>query len=100
VGVEQPGVKLNIHLHLAPRSKNEWSYTSIPQYVFTAWYLVKHRDDFTFTTPEKNQDMQAYFSFPHLPIQGNIKKFPGGRLERELQMIQLSATRCNYVDIL
>jgi hypothetical protein len=24
------GVKLTTHLHLAPRSKNEWSYTSTP----------------------------------------------------------------------
>jgi hypothetical protein len=23
--------------------KNVWGYTSIPQYVFMAWYLVKHR---------------------------------------------------------
>jgi hypothetical protein len=22
--------------------KNAWSYTSIPQYVFMAWYLMKH----------------------------------------------------------
>jgi len=22
-----------------------------PQYVFMAWYLVKHRDNFTFTLP-------------------------------------------------
>jgi hypothetical protein len=27
--------------------KNAWSYTSTPQYVFMAWYLVKHKD-FTF----------------------------------------------------
>jgi hypothetical protein len=30
--------------------KNAWSYTSIPQYVFMAWCLVKHRDNFTFYT--------------------------------------------------
>jgi hypothetical protein len=30
--------------------KNAWSYTSTPQYVFMAWYLVKHRDHFTFFT--------------------------------------------------
>jgi hypothetical protein len=29
--------------------QNAWSYTSTPQYVFMAWCLVKHRDDFTFT---------------------------------------------------
>jgi len=28
-------------LHLVLRSKNEWSYTSTPQYAFMAWCLVK-----------------------------------------------------------
>jgi hypothetical protein len=42
-------VKLTTHLHLVPRSKNEWSYTSTPQYTFMAWCSVKHRDNFTFT---------------------------------------------------
>jgi len=28
-------VKLTIHLHLVPNSKNAWSYTSLLQYVFT-----------------------------------------------------------------
>jgi hypothetical protein len=36
-------------LHLVSRSKNAWSYTFTPQYAFMAWYLVKHRDNFTFT---------------------------------------------------
>jgi hypothetical protein len=31
------------------KAKNEWSYTSTSQYVFTAWCIVKHRDNFTFT---------------------------------------------------
>jgi hypothetical protein len=30
LGVKRPGVKLTIHLHLVPRSKNYWSYTSTP----------------------------------------------------------------------
>jgi hypothetical protein len=37
--------------HSPPSSaevKNEWSYTSTPQYVFTAWCLVKHWDNFIF----------------------------------------------------
>jgi hypothetical protein len=37
--------------HKSPSStkvKNAWSYTSTPQYVFMAWCLVKHRDNFTF----------------------------------------------------
>jgi len=42
-------VKLTTHLHLVPRSKNEWSYISTPQYVFTVWCLVKYRGNFTFT---------------------------------------------------
>jgi diadenosine tetraphosphate (Ap4A) HIT family hydrolase len=35
------GVNLTTHLHLVPRSKNEWSYTSTPQYSFMAWCSVK-----------------------------------------------------------
>jgi hypothetical protein len=37
--------------HSPPSSaevKNAWSYTSTPQYVFMAWCLAKHRDNFTF----------------------------------------------------
>jgi hypothetical protein len=49
LGVKRPAVKLTTHLHIVSRSKNEWSYTSTPQYVFMAWYLVKHRDNITFT---------------------------------------------------
>jgi hypothetical protein len=45
------GVKLTTHLHLAPRSNNEWSYTSTPQYVFMVWYSGKkeHRNKRPFT---------------------------------------------------
>jgi hypothetical protein len=38
--------------HSPPSSadvKNAWSFISTPQYVFMAWCLVKHRDNFTFT---------------------------------------------------
>jgi hypothetical protein len=38
--------------HSPPSSaevKNAWSYTSTPQYVFMAWCLVKHSDNFSFT---------------------------------------------------
>jgi hypothetical protein len=44
-----PGVKVTTHLHLVPRSKNAWNYISTRQYAFMAWFLVKHRDKFTFT---------------------------------------------------
>jgi hypothetical protein len=48
LGYSGRGVKLTTHLHLVPRSKNEWSYTSIPQYVFVTRCLVNHRDKFTY----------------------------------------------------
>jgi hypothetical protein len=48
-------VKLTTHLHLVPRSKNAWSNTSIPQYVFMAWCSTKHRDTFTFTFYRKEK---------------------------------------------
>jgi hypothetical protein len=38
--------------HLTPSIadvKNAWIYTSIPQYVFMVWCLIKPRDNFIFT---------------------------------------------------
>jgi hypothetical protein len=40
LGVKQLGHEA-AHLHLVLTSKNEWSYTSLPQYTFMAWCLVK-----------------------------------------------------------
>jgi len=34
-------MKVTAHLLLVSRSKNEWNYTSIPQYAFKAWCWVK-----------------------------------------------------------
>jgi hypothetical protein len=48
LGVKRPGREPD---HLPPSSaevKNAWSYTSAPQYAFTGWCLVKHRDNFSF----------------------------------------------------
>jgi hypothetical protein len=48
--IKRPGRETD---HSPPSSaevKNEWSYTSTPQYVFMAWCLVKHWDNFTFFT--------------------------------------------------
>jgi hypothetical protein len=48
LGVKRPGREAD---HSPPSSaevKNAWSYTSTPQYVFMAWCLVKHRDNFIF----------------------------------------------------
>jgi hypothetical protein len=42
------GMKLTPHLHLVPRSKNEWSCTFTPQYIFMVWWIIKHKDNFTY----------------------------------------------------
>jgi hypothetical protein len=43
-----------VYLYLLKDVKNAWSYTFTPQYVFIAWCLVKHRDNFTFyLTPNR-----------------------------------------------
>jgi hypothetical protein len=43
--------------------KNAWRHTSTPQYVFMAWYLVKHGDNFTFTClPETRNNC------PQIPV--------------------------------
>jgi hypothetical protein len=41
------GVKLTTHLHLVPRSKMRRAIPPLPQYVFMAWFLVKHKVNFT-----------------------------------------------------
>jgi hypothetical protein len=42
------GVKLTTHFHLVPRSRMRGDIPPVPQYVFLAWCLVQHRDNFTF----------------------------------------------------
>jgi hypothetical protein len=49
LGVNRRGVELTTHLHLVPRSRIRGAIPPLPQYVFMAWCLVKHRDNFTFT---------------------------------------------------
>jgi hypothetical protein len=49
--------------HSPPSSaevQNVWSYTSTPQYIFMAWCLVKHRDNFTL--PQILTWLQNYLS--------------------------------------
>jgi hypothetical protein len=50
LGVKRPGREADHSPPFSAEVKNEWSYTSTPQYVLTAWCLVKHRDNFTFST--------------------------------------------------
>jgi hypothetical protein len=56
-----------------------------------AWYLVKHRNNFTLALP---------MNLLHVTYEGVSKSIRTGRLERELQMVQLSATRCSCIAIL
>jgi hypothetical protein len=44
LGVKRPGREADHSSLSTAEVKNEWSYTSITQYVFMAWCLVKHRD--------------------------------------------------------
>jgi len=48
-GVKGPGLEADHSLPSSADVKNSWSYTFTPPYVFIAWYLVKQRDNFTFT---------------------------------------------------
>jgi hypothetical protein len=63
LGVKRLGCEAD---HSPPSSayvKNAWSYTSTPQYVFMAWWLVKHRDfafNFTFTLPWGGEIMKSF----------------------------------------
>jgi hypothetical protein len=60
LGVKRPGLEID---HSAPSSaevKNQWSYTSTPQYDFMAWCSVKHKDNFTFNFMiNEHQDLPA-----------------------------------------
>jgi hypothetical protein len=49
-GVKQPGREVKNSPSSNSEVKNIWSYTSIPQYVFIAWCLIKNRGNFTFYT--------------------------------------------------
>jgi len=42
---------MTTYLHLVLRSKNAWSYTSTPQYVFMEWFMAKQRGNFNFSLP-------------------------------------------------
>jgi hypothetical protein len=49
LGVKRPEREAD---HSPPSSaevKNSWSYTATAQYVFMAWCLVNHKDNFTFS---------------------------------------------------
>jgi hypothetical protein len=76
-------VKLTTHSEV----KSVWIYISIPPYVFMAWCLVKHSDDFAFTL------IQTYIRGPFAKFMDSpySKKRPSPHLHRVL-------TRSNKVN--
>jgi len=44
-------VNLTTDLHLVPRSRLRGAIPSLPQYVFIAWCVVKHRDNLPLPLP-------------------------------------------------
>jgi hypothetical protein len=40
-------MRLTTHVHLVPRLRMHGVLPPLPDYVFMAWWLVKHRDYFT-----------------------------------------------------
>jgi hypothetical protein len=60
-GVKRPGREADNSPPSSAEVKNARSYTSTPQYVFVAWCLVKHRDNFTFT-------FAAHCNLLHVPV--------------------------------
>jgi hypothetical protein len=46
-GIKRPGREVDHTPLPSAEVKNTWSYPSIPPYVFMAWFLVEHRENFT-----------------------------------------------------
>jgi hypothetical protein len=53
-GIKRPGLEADQSPPSSAEIENAWMYTSIHQYVFMAWCLVKYRDNFTFTCRESS----------------------------------------------
>jgi hypothetical protein len=75
LGIKWPGRETDHSPHLVQMSRMRVTVLPLPQYAFIAWCSVK-----------------AQGQFYHL--------YRTARLERELQMVQLSATRCSCIAIL
>jgi hypothetical protein len=75
------GVKLTTHLHLVPRSRMRGFIPLLPQYVFMAWSLVKHRDNFTFTFCHKVEYPNCILRWATGWTIGVVGSIPGGGWE-------------------
>jgi len=57
-------VKLTTHLLIVPRLRMRGPIPPLPQYIFVAWYLVKHRDNFAFSfinVTRKDERVNLYY---------------------------------------
>jgi hypothetical protein len=112
LGVKRSGREADHSPPSSAKVKNAWSYTSTPQYIFMAWCLVKHRDNFTFTFTFRLGHVRTFIIFIGFGIvccylfiylfifEGVTISFQTNCLECELQMAQHSATRCSCIAIL
>jgi hypothetical protein len=94
-----PGVRRQVHgadhTHSSsPEVKNSWSYTYTPSYIFMAGCLILSNGCLHGVV------LSTGTTLPDAWYEGVSKSFRTGRLERELQMVQLSATRCSCIAIL
>jgi hypothetical protein len=46
LGIKRPGREADHSPPSSTEDNNAWSYSSVPQYVFMAWCLFKHRENF------------------------------------------------------
>jgi hypothetical protein len=60
LGLKRPGREATTHLHLVPRSKNEWNSTSTPQCAFMAWCSVKKAQGQLYLYLAKHHAMKTY----------------------------------------
>jgi hypothetical protein len=51
LGVKRPGCEADHSPSSSSEVKNAWRYTSTPQFIFMAWCLLKHRDNFALRLP-------------------------------------------------
>jgi len=74
-GVKRPGLEADHSPPSNAEDKNLWSHTSSLPYVFMAWYLVKHGDNFTLLLVDL---FHAYISLHKITVSNktNYNSFP------------------------
>jgi len=68
LGVKRPGREADHPPSSSANIKNTLSSTSAPPYVFMAWCLAEHRDNFTFTLPSSDRILFVLSHFSQMSI--------------------------------